>query len=240
MVSEEFQGPEHKFMPFAGAHEAAHPVMYVVTDNNMVSDHGEATLRFTLAPFAFDLSGTSREAVMDANPWTYTVSVREARREGRIEETAVPGSKKLPDPRRFATLEACAATADTTIAFSIGVRAKDGATNWFDSAGGLPGFRIGRQATEFPNGCFRGAVALPPKTAAAQVVGLRFQAFTRIAGKDEPALAKGSGSARFQRVNRLFLLGPNDEPAKSFFKWQGDVTLQPEGPAFEIPIHPAR
>jgi len=240
VLAEEFQGPEHKLTPFQGAREAAQPLMYVVTDNNMVSDHGEATLRFALAPFPFDLSGVSREAVMDANPWTYAVSVREARREKRIDEKARPGAKKLPDPRRFATLEACAATADATITFSIGVRAASGPDRWFDSAGGLPGFRIGRQATEFPNGCFRGAVALPPGTSADDVVGLRFRAFTRRTRQSEPPLAKGAGSARLQRVNTVFLLGANDEPGASLFSWRGDSALEPEGPALEIPFQRAR
>jgi hypothetical protein len=236
VIAEQYQGPEHKLLPFVGGHEAHHPLLYVVTDNNMVSDRGERTLRFAPAPVAFDLSNTSREALMDANPWTYAVSIREVRREGRVDENACPGSERLPDPRRFATLEACAATRDATIAFSMGVRGPDGKAGWHDSDGGLPRFRIGRRATEFPNGCFRGAVALPAGTKPADIVGLRIRAFTRIAGKDEPPLPKGAGSARLLRVNTLFLVGDDDRPAPSLFSWQGAVDLAPEGPAFELSI----
>lgn len=236
VIGEQYQGPEHELLPFAGRHEADHPVLYVVTDNNMVSDRGKRTVRFAPAPVAFDLSSTSREVVMDANPWTYAVSIREVRREGRVDERARPGSDKLPDPRRFATLEACAATRDATIAFSIGVRGLDGSTRWHDSDAGLPRFRIGRRATEFPNGCFRGAVALPAGIAPADIVGLRTRAFTRIAGKDEPPLPKGAGSARLERVNTLFLLGEDDQPTPSLFSWRGAVDLTPEGPAFALPI----
>jgi hypothetical protein len=164
------------------------------------------------------------------------VSVREARREGRIRETARPGSNRLPDPRRFATLEACAATQDATLAFAVGVRTQGGETRFFDSDGGLPRFRIGRRATEFPNGCFRGAVALPTGTRAEDIVALRFRAFTRIAGKDEPPLPAGSGTARLQRVNTLFLLGESDQPEPGLFSWQGDVPLSTQGSPVELTI----
>lgn len=235
-IAEQYQGPEHELLPFRGRHEGAHPLLYVVTDNNMVSDRGEGTVRFAPAPVAFDLANTSREALMDANPWTYAVSVREVRREGRVDESAGPGSEKVPDPRRFATLEACAATHDATISFSVGVRGPDGSTRWHDSDAGLPRFRIGRRATEFPNGCFRGAVALPEGTEPADIVGLGIRAFTRIAGKDEPPIPKGAGSARLERVNTLFLLGEDDRPTPSLFSWQGAAELVPEGPPFELTI----
>jgi hypothetical protein len=223
-------------LDFSGVREAGHPVLHVVTDNNMVSDRGRSTLRYAPAPLLFNLAHTSREAVMDAQPWTYAVSVREVRREGRVRENAPLGSAKLPDPRRFLTLEACASTEDATMAFSAGVRQPEGGTRWFDSDAGLPGFRIGRRATEFPNGCFRGAVALPARTSGEDVVALRLRAFTRLPQKDEPPLARGSGHARLERVNTLFFLGPNDLPLPGFFSWQGQSDLQPEGPPAELKI----
>jgi hypothetical protein len=236
VVAEQYQGPEHRLLPFGGAHEDDHPVLYVATDNNMFSDRGQTTLRFAPAPVAFDLTDTSREAVMDAEPWTYAVSVGEARREGRVHEHARPGTKRIPDPRRFATLEACAETRDATVGFSLAVRRKDGRTRWFDSDAGLPAFRIGRRETEFPNGCFRGAVALPAGTVAGEIIALRVRAWTRIAGKDERPLPKGSGSAVLKRVNHLFLLGDGDLPGRSFFSWEGERALVPEGPPVEIAI----
>lgn len=238
-VSEEFQGRNHKLVPFSGRHEAAHPLLYVVTDNNMVDDHGESTLRFSLAPIPFELANTSREAVMDAHPWTYRVSIAEARREERVDEGARPADRKIPDPQRFATLEACAPAQDATIAFSVGVRGAGGELRWFDSDGGRKEFRITRRPHEFPTGCFRGAVALPANVAATDVVGLRFRAFTRITDKKEPPLPKGAGSARLLRINTLFLLGPDDLPGAKLFSWRGDVALAPEGPAYEIAIKPS-
>jgi hypothetical protein len=243
VVEEQFQGPEHKFMRFAGAHEAGHPLMYVVTTNNMVSDAPaavdgvppQAKVRFALAPVPFDLTSRSREAVMDAFPWTYRVSVQEARREGRVDEEAAIGSNRLPDPTRFATLEACAPASDATLAFSLGVGPADGPLRWFDSDGGNEKFRILRRATEFPTGCFRGAVALPTGTRPADIRGLRFRAFTRPTGRDDTAPVRGS--ARLLRVNSLFMLGPDLQPGPSLFSWQGSAPLVPEGPAYEIKIH---
>jgi hypothetical protein len=236
VLAQEYQGREHKIQPFAGAREALHPLLFVVTDNNMLADRGEPTLRLAPAPEPFELRETSREAVMDANPWTYQVSVREVRREGRVGERARPGDKTIPDPRRFATLEACAPAQDATLAFSIGVRSGEGGVRWFDSDAGLPNFRIARRPHEFPTGCFRGAVALPAGTQEADLVGLRFRAFTRLPGKDEPPLPKGAGSARLLRVNTLFLLGQDDLPGTRLLTWQGDVSLAAEGPAYEIAV----
>jgi hypothetical protein len=238
VLGEEYQAKDHALLPFAGAHEAAHPVLYVATDNNMVAEKGEATPRFAPAPVAFALAGVSREAVMDAHPFTYQVSAREARREGRVDEKARPGYRKIPDPRRFATVEACAPAQDATLAFSVGVRSRRGELRWFDSDLGLKNFRIARRAHEFPTGCFRGAAALAADVAAADIVALRFRAFTRLPGKDEAPLPKGAGSARLKSVNTLFLLGPDDLPGPRLFSWQGDVPLEPEGPAYEIAIKP--
>ena len=51
---------------FAGRREGRHPVLYVVTKNNMLSDRGPATPRVALAPAAFSLDGVSRDQLMDA------------------------------------------------------------------------------------------------------------------------------------------------------------------------------
>ncbi len=40
VLAEEYQGPDHKYLPFEGEHDGGHPVLHVVTENNMVSDRG--------------------------------------------------------------------------------------------------------------------------------------------------------------------------------------------------------
>jgi hypothetical protein len=234
VLEEAYQGKDHKILAYRGRRAGRHPLLWVVTDNNMFADRGVTAVRYAPAPMPFDLSGASREAVMDANPWTYRVSSEEARREGRVSEEARPGGKRIPDPRRFAYLEACAETEDTTLAFAVGMAGPDGATAWHASDGGLPGFRIARSPDHFPNGCFRGAVALPSGTTAERIRGLRVRAFMRRSGKGEPRLPPGSGQARLQRVNKLFLLGEDDTPGPSIFTWEGDVALRPDGPPHEL------
>jgi hypothetical protein len=229
-----FQGPDHKIVPYRGLVPGRHPALWVVTDNNMVSDRGKTRAVFAPAPIPFDLGGTSREAVMDANPWTYQVSSLEAVREGRVREDARPGSRQLPDPRRFVYLEACAATRDAALTFGVAVE-KDGALQWADSDGGQKDFRILRRPSEFPNGCFRGAVALPAD-AEARLRALRFRACTRAPGEGEAPLAAGSGTARVLRVNRLFRLGPDYLPGPDLFTWRGDLPLVVDGPASELAL----
>ncbi len=114
VIEETFQGKDHEIVPFRGKREGRHPLLYVVTDNNMVKDAGTTEQRFALAPIQFDLTDASREKVMDENPWTYAVAAREARREGRVVKAPAPGSKQIFDPRRYAVVELCTAADDAT------------------------------------------------------------------------------------------------------------------------------
>ena len=101
ILAEQFQGPGHEVPPFKGRHEARHPLLWVSTDNNMVSESGPTRVRYAPAPARFDLRDESREAVMDANPWTYAVASLEMRREGKIADPAPAGHNTIPDPRQF-------------------------------------------------------------------------------------------------------------------------------------------
>jgi hypothetical protein len=236
MLASEFQGRDHQLVPFEGVREGAHPVLHVVTDNNLFDVRGGAAVRFAPVPAAFDLAATSREAVMDAEPWTYRVSAEEARREGRVDEAAQPGARRVPDPRRFATLEACAPAQDAVIAFELAVRTGTG-VRWYASDGGREDFRIARSDIHFPNGCFRGAVALPAGTDAAAIVALRVRAHTRPPRDGAPPPPpKGTARARLASVNRLFLLDAHDLPGPDLLTWRGDVPLAVDGAPWELPI----
>jgi hypothetical protein len=230
VLEEVFQGPEHVTTAFAGAHEGRHPLLWVATDNNMVRDRGRTTRRYAPMPIAFDLASASREAVMDANPWTYRVSAEEARREGRITPDARPGSGRIVDPRRYAYLEGCAEETDAALHFAVEAAAPGGEPRWFESDGGLPRFRVQR------SGCFQAAVALPPGTTAASVSAMRVRADTRLPHEREPPLPPGSGAARLTRVNRLFLLGEDFTPGPSLLSWSGDAEMKPGGAPVELPV----
>ncbi|MBI1874199.1 MAG: hypothetical protein HYZ58_08915 [Acidobacteria bacterium] len=239
------QAPNHVFRPFAGRYEAQHPLLWVATDNNMVSDaapdprRGERSapegrssrgkppraptpVRLAPAPFLVDLTDRSREAVMDAQPWTYRVGAGEVAREGKVTADASPGSGRIPDPRRFAYVEACGTLTDAALAFAIETRDGSGHTRWIASDGALPAFRIAR------NGCFRGAVALPSDVGRSQIAALR------VIISAKPG-ATGPPEARLTRVNRVFFLGDDFMPGTNLAVWNGDVQLRPRAP-FELAI----
>jgi hypothetical protein len=225
VVEEVFQGPDHEVTPFRGPREGAHPLLWVATDNNMVTDHGDVRRRHRPAPLPADLRDVSREAVMDAHPWTYRVMSEEVRREGRRDDTARLGSERVPDPRRFVFLEGCAEVQDAQLAFDVAVAPGE----WIASDGGRARFRVSR------SGCFRAAAALP---AGAAVRALRVRAHTRPPGRGEAPLAPGRGRATLTRINRLFRLEVDFTPGPDLVQWTGAARLAGEGPAFELPLVP--
>ena len=153
----------------------------------------------------------------------------EVRREGRVTERPAPGSKKIPDPRRFAFLEACAEVHDARLAFDVGVAGPRGVI-WMASDAADSRFRVAR------SGCFRAAVALPADTPDAAIRAIRLRAYTRPRGKGEAALPPGTGWARLTRVNRLFRLGTDSHPGRDLLRWTGEVRVAGEGAGFEIPV----
>src|SRR5437899_2853315 len=123
-LAEEFQGPDHVVTPFRGVHNARHPLEFVVTDNNMVSDAGTAAVRYAPAPELFDLTNRSREVVMDAHAWSYRVTSQEMLREGKVAGDAQAGSGNIPDPRRFVFVEACSDLENAALSFGVRSRVK--------------------------------------------------------------------------------------------------------------------
>jgi hypothetical protein len=169
---------------------------------------------------------------MDAHPWTHEVSAAEVRREGLVVDGAAPGSKRIPDPRRFVFLEACGSVSDARLAFDVALRRPDGALQWYASDAGRPAFRVAR------SGCFRAGVALPRDAAASDVQAVRLRAHTRAPRRGEKPLPRGSGAARIERVNLLYGLGADDRPGPSLFSWKGGSELAPDGPPLELPLRP--
>jgi len=246
ILAEEFQGPGHEVPPFTGQHEGRHPLLWVSTDNNMVSESGTTRIRYAPAPVKFDLTDVSREAVMDANPWTYAIASVEMRREGKIVDDAPPGHNAISDPRRFVYVEACGQVGNAALALSIGsvasgVRLQPDLTaasgvrlqpdlqlTWTPSDRGLRQYRIAR------DGCFRAATPLPAGTRVSDIRALRVQAFER-------PLAEGAAPAaldpvRLTRINRVFMLDEHFLPGPSILKWEGPVTIRAGGDPFEVRI----
>lgn len=249
VLHQEIQARNHDILPFAGRRLGSHPLLWVSTDNNMVSDTGpEDAVRLGLAPEFVALENVAREVVMDKSPWTYAVMSAELRREGRIDPAGQPGSAKIPDPRRFAYLEACGELVNATLAFDIGVqrlRADDsrggaegttkpgGQTEWFASDRGEYRFRIAR------SGCFRAAVPLADGVTAEQITAVRMRAYTRPRRDIEPILPAGTGRVKLQRLNGVFMLDEHYRPGTVRLRWTGHIEARGEAAPVPVPAPPS-
>jgi hypothetical protein len=250
ILAEEFQGPGHEVPAFRGRHEARHPLLWVSTDNNMVSESGTTRVRYAPMAVKFDLTDVSREAVMDANPWTYAIASVELRREGKIADAAPPGHNTIPDPRQFVYVEACGEIGNAALAFAIHIRGvrlplgpprdrqpdpigsvrleADRDLEWISSDRGMRQYRIAR------DGCFRAAIPLPAGARKQDIRALRVQAFERPAADGVPPTPPGP--VRFTRINKLFMLDDQFVPGPSMLTWQGSETIRAGGAPFEVSI----
>jgi hypothetical protein len=223
ILAEEFQGPGHAVPAFTGRHEAGHPLVWVSTDNNMVSESGPTSIRYRLEPVKFDLTNASREAVMDANPWMYAIASVEMRREGKVESDPEPGHNAIADPRRFVYVEACGTIGKAALSLSIGIDGK-----WMPSDRGRPQYRIVR------DGCFRIATPLPAGTRASDIRAIRVHAFDRPPAEGRPPVA--ADPVQFMRINKVFMLDEHFLPGPSILRWEGPVSIAAGGEPFEVKI----
>jgi hypothetical protein len=234
VVAEEFQGPGHEVPAFKGQHEGRHPLLWVSTDNNMVSETGPTRIRYAPMPVKFDLTDQSREAVMDASPWTYAIASVEMRREGKIADDAPPGINKIADPRRFVFVEACGTIGNAALSVSIGSVRSPSAVSaagdliWTRSDRDRPQYRIVR------DGCFRIATPLPAGTGAGEIRAIRVHAFDRPpAAGVEP---KPADPVHLMRINKMFMLDGHFLPGPSILRWEGPVSIPVGGAPFEVRI----
>ena len=230
---EEIQAKDHEILAFRGTRFGTHPLLWVATDNNMFADSGPEAIRFGLAPDLVSLENVSREVVMDRHPWTYAVMAAELRREGRIDPAARPGSAKVPEPRHFAYLEACAELDRATLALDVGIVAAGGSTEWYATDRGEPRFRIAR------SGCFRAAVPLPAGVTHDQVSVIRLRAYTRPRRDGEPVMPAGTGRVTLQRVNGVFMLDEQYQPGAPRLQWTGAIEARGESEPVPVPAPPS-
>jgi hypothetical protein len=223
VVAEEFQGPGHEVPAFHGRHDARHPLLWVSTDNNMVSESGASTIRYAPAPERFDLTNVSREVVMDRHPWSYALASEEMKREAKIADEG-PGHNTIPDPRRFVYIEACGEVGDAALAFAVEVR-----NAWTASDRGVREYRIVR------DGCFRAAIPLPAGARASDVQAFRAAAYTPAPSKGQPAV-RPKGPVILRRVNTVFMLDERYQPGPPIVHWQGTAAIVADGPPFDLPI----
>jgi len=223
ILAEEFQGPGHEVPAVTGKHEARHPLLWVSTDNNMVSDKGTTTIRYAPMAVAFDLTNMSREAVMDANPWTYAIASVEMRREGKVEADPEPGHNAIADPRTFFYAEAGGTIGNAALSLPIGVAGK-----WIPSDRGRAQYRIVR------DGHLRTATPLPAGTRPSDIRALRVHALERPPGECRPRVPPDP--VQLMRINKVFMLDDHFLPGPSILRWEGPVSIAAGGEPFEVKI----
>lgn len=204
--SSTFQGVEHKTQNFKGREENGHPAIYVVSDNNNVSDHGESEMRFAPRPIPFDLSHSSREEIMDRHPWIYPLMAAELQREGKISESS-RGGNQMADPRHYLYLDASSEVNGTALSFAVKLK---GNAKWYESDLGINYYRIDR------SGYFRTTVRLPAEARLDQIerIAVRCDAAGNPRGGEE-IKKLANADCRLNTVNKAFMLKANFEPGAS-------------------------
>ena len=134
VCDEEFQGPAHDTVRFAGRRTmSGHPILQVATRNGMVTDHVVCPYRAALAPACRQPEGEPREGVLHRFPWIYRVSAAEVHRQAHLEEVADPATPVPADPRAYLYLHCKRSTGAAALPLEAAVRV-GGA--WFTSTWG--------------------------------------------------------------------------------------------------------
>jgi hypothetical protein len=207
------QGPNHKEVEFSGELDGSHPLLMPVTNNNMIGEAKDSPLRFRLAPVLVDLSKSSRENVMDSNPFTYVVMGKELAREGKLRPFGVAAGEKISDPRNYLFVDYAATLTDATL--TVTVRTADG--KQYSSDLGRNDIAIGR------SGHVRTTVELPPGTTRSQIAGISFDC--RVAPPANDDTVAHSGQCALGEVSKVFQLRSDYTPLNRFWWMTQPVTL---------------
>ncbi len=214
------QTRDHKEVDFQGAREGLHPVLYVVTRNNMVAGEGPATLRYQLAPRLVDLSRASRELVMDEDPVLSRVAAQELRREDKLRPFGTVRGENISDPRNYLYLEMNLDLRNSAVAALIRLEGED---RWRSSNLGRTDYAISRP------GWVRTTIELPPGTRPERIAEIGFQCLVMPQKTNGKELWPEAGLCRLQGVRRCFLPDEDYRPGR-------DVWATPAGwKPLEIP-----
>jgi hypothetical protein len=195
------QTRDHKDVPFQGKYDGTHPLLVVVTDNNMVSGEAPSAVRYQLAPIVTELSFASREKVMDENSWLYLVAARELEREGKLRTYGSIEGTKISAPENYLHIEMRIANKESRLA--VRVRLQD--ENFFRSSHlGVYDMAIER------SGWVRSAIELPPATQPSQIAEIALECIPE-------AKTEGKGSCRVDAISKLFFLNAKQQPDRNFW-----------------------
>jgi hypothetical protein len=212
------QEKDHKEVPFGGRREGAHPVLIPSTRNNMVSDHGTSPIRYQIAPVVVDLTGHSREQVMDGAPFSYRVMAQELEREAKLRPFGQVDGEKISDPRNYLYVEAKVRNEQSALAVLVRLQ---GESEWRSSHLGRADYAISRSEW------FRTTVELPPGTKAAQIAEFGFRCLV----KDEKTTG---GVCHLEAVSKIFFIDEDYLPGPKVWELRASENIR----TGDVAVHP--
>jgi len=201
-VRAQLQTRNHKDVPYMGKRESLHPLLTVVTDNNMVAEDAPTAIRYQPAPVLVEMGQASREKVMDEHPFTYLISSRELEREGKLRSFGTVEGTKISAPENYLVVEMRVTNKDARIATLIRM-AED---NFYRSSH-ISIYDMGIERS----GWVRTAIELPPATQAAQVAEIAFECLP-----DPKAVT--AGVCRVDVIGKMFFLNAQQQPDANFWR----------------------
>jgi hypothetical protein len=141
-------------VPFSGSYyQQTHAVIRNASGNDYQSESGTTAFRIQEVPVAGPTRRADRDAVMDANPWTYLISAQETSR-WYSNGTADPTSPEIGDSRQYAIVDLRTKVKDVS-ATAVAIQLS-GSSQWYSSDYGS-GFPLqdgghGRTAVKLPVG----------------------------------------------------------------------------------------
>jgi CheY-like chemotaxis protein len=170
------QMKDHKEVEFRGKRDGTHPLLMPTTDNNMIGEADTTIpIRYQIAPILADLTGHSREEVMDQHPITYKLMAKELKREEKLRPFGTVDGEKVSDPRNYLYFEMELGRSEASVAALVRLK---GESRWYSSHLGHGDFAIRtwrRNSAESPHGFVRTTVELPPGTKPEQIAEIGFE-----------------------------------------------------------------
>lgn len=210
-TQEAYQAFLHFTRKFKGEHEGRHPLLQVASQNNIYSDSLDRQgLRLRPAPYTeFDPNAASREDVLDRNPWTYQLMVKELFREHKAVRDIYNVPVQVPDgaigdPRRFMFVEFKQDSGGRGVAVAVKLKNRP---EIFSSNRGDKGLQAERQ------GWCRVAVELPRPVTMDDIERIDF-------------VGLGRGSATVRELRKVMVLDANFVPQFFPIAWQGEGPIR--------------
>jgi len=203
------QAKDHKEVEFRGRRDGMHPLLMPITDNNMIGEADAPTpIRYQIAPILVDLTGHSREEVIDQHPIAYEVMAKELQREGKLRPFGTVDGEKVSDPRNYLYFEMKLAKRESFVATLVHLK---GDPRWYSSHLGHTDFAIRtwtRGSAESASGFVRTTVELPPGTTPDQIAEIGFECIV-------PEKASSDSACRVEAVTKCFFLDRNYKPGSN-------------------------